>query len=155
MAQILVVRVKGLLSTEGLEAFRDYVTESLQMGTLVFNQGDTYTVEEIPNLGGVMVFGGADSSESEEAEPLLEHDVVKFTGRGGEEKQAILNRLRAWRKAQGLGCLDQVARLSGPKIEADTLRDLLNGTVSLPMDDWRRIGKALDKLMGPEVPADG
>ena len=81
-----------------------------------------------------------------------EHDKTlsppKFSGRGGDEKRKILERLKAYRESNGLGCLAAVAKRAGPTVSDGLLRDMLIGAASPPMDDWRRIGKALDKLEG-------
>ena len=62
------------------------------------------------------------------------------------EKAEILDRLRHFRKEHGLGCLVAVAQRAGEGITDDTLRDLLSGDLALGIRDWRRIGRALDKL---------
>lgn len=81
--------------------------------------------------------------------PLLrEHSVggKVLTGRGSTEKAEILDRLRHYRKEHGLGCLAAVAQRAGEGITDDTLRGLLSGDLALGIKDWRRIGRALDKL---------
>lgn len=69
-----------------------------------------------------------------------------LTGRGSTEKAEILDRLRHYRKEHGLGCLAAVAQRAGEGITDDTLRGLLSGDLALGIKDWRRIGRALDKL---------
>lgn len=66
----------------------------------------------------------------------------------GEKKRAILQRLKAYRAANGPGCLDEVARAArSPKtITAMVLRDVLLGSAVLEMKDWLKIGRALDRL---------
>lgn len=66
----------------------------------------------------------------------------------GEKKRAILQRLKAYRAANGPGCLDAVAKAArSPKtITAMVLRDVLLGSAVLEMKDWLRIGRALDRL---------
>ena len=66
----------------------------------------------------------------------------------GEKKRAILQRLKAYRAANGPGCLDAVARAArSPKtITAMVLRDVLLGSAVLEMKDWLKIGRALDRL---------
>lgn len=66
----------------------------------------------------------------------------------GETKRAILQRLKAYRAANGPGCLDAVAKAArSPKtITAMVLRDVLLGSAVLEMKDWLKIGRALDKL---------
>ena len=66
----------------------------------------------------------------------------------GEIKRAILQRLKAYRAANGPGCLDAVAKAArSPKtITAMVLRDVLLGSAVLEMKDWLKIGRALDRL---------
>ena len=66
----------------------------------------------------------------------------------GEKKRAILQRLKAYRVANGPGCLDAVAKAArSPKtITAMVLRDVLLGSAVLEMKDWLKIGRALDRL---------
>ena len=66
----------------------------------------------------------------------------------GETKRAILQRLKAYRAANGPGCLDAVAKAArSPKtITAMVLRDVLLGSAVLEMKDWLKIGRALDRL---------
>ena len=71
------------------------------------------------------------------------------------EKRRILQRLKEYRAANGPGCLEEVSqrtRTRGGVLSVMTLRDVLNGDAVLPVQDWRRIGRALDKLAPPEVP---
>ena len=70
----------------------------------------------------------------------------RLSGRGSTEKAEILDRLRYYRKEHGLGCLAAVAQRAGEGITDDTLRGLLSGDLALGIKDWRRIGRALDKL---------
>ena len=69
-------------------------------------------------------------------------------GVDGETKRAILQRLKAYRSANGPGCLDAVAKAArSPKtITAMVLRDVLLGSAVLEMKDWLKIGRALDRL---------
>ena len=66
----------------------------------------------------------------------------------GEKKRAILQRLKAYRSANGPGCLDAVAKAArSPKtITAMVLWDVLLGSAVLEMKDWLKIGRALDRL---------
>ncbi len=90
----------------------------------------------------------AEESFPSEPPPLREHSVAGkvLTGRGSTEKAEILDRLRYYRKEHGLGCLAAVAQRAGEGITDDTLRGLLSGDLALGIKDWRRIGRALDKL---------
>lgn len=81
-----------------------------------------------------------------EANPLRGHDPDLPTGRS---KSDVMDRLQAYRKREGLGCLKPLAKLAGGEITDDLLRDVINGAASLSTDQWRRLGNALEKLEGP------
>ena len=67
------------------------------------------------------------------------------------EKMMILNRLRAYRERNGLGCLKRLAR---GKVTEELLRGVLADARLLTRREWRAIGRALDKAEQQEV-ADG
>lgn len=71
----------------------------------------------------------------------------------GAKKRAILQRLIDYRKARPLGCLDKVAKATRTRgrISDNTLRMLLTGDIALPIEDWRKIGRALDRLEAREA----
>lgn len=74
----------------------------------------------------------------------------------GEEKRNILGRLQRFRSAHKPGCLDAVAEKAGKTFTPELLRDVLLGQAVMPIDDWRKIGRALDKLgWETECVADG
>lgn len=80
------------------------------------------------------------------AEPLPWTDAV------GEEKRAILQRLKDYRQKHGSGCLEKVVKVcrSRTTINDAVLRDVLIGSAVLRIEDWRKIGRALDKLEGAD-----
>ena len=108
------------------------------MGVLVLGPGVTYSVERFPALGGIQV---------ERREPKKKSGPPKMpkTHPQAKEKQAILERLKAYREQHGLGCLPQLARLGGAGVTTEVLRDALTGAAKLPLQTWRAIGRALDK----------
>ena len=77
-----------------------------------------------------------------------EHGMFQpvLNGKNAREKQAILARLRGYRKARGLGCLEEVAREAGTGFTEDLLRGLLTGDSSISIPQWRKLNKALDNL---------
>ena len=79
---------------------------------------------------------------------LCRPNIHRGVSSDGEKKRTILQRLKAYRAANGPGCLDAVAKAArSPKtITAMVLRDVLLGSAVLEMKDWLRIGRALDKL---------
>lgn len=158
---ILVVKVPGGEGVE-LPACRDYIIESLQKGVVVLNKEWDYTLEVFPGLGPVIVDMGADMSVIHNAavRPAAEadQDVTALLRESGvaaraeeaerAEKQRILQRLRDYRAANGLGCLAAVAAKTRSRgaITATVLRDVLNSHALLPMEGWRKIDRALDRL---------
>lgn len=160
---ILLVRVPTLEAVNGRE-LRDYILESLAQGVLVLTEDASCEVMALPPLGGVEVsreqpeperatgaVGLIDMTsytgeDMEEAEP----PPVEITaGRNREEKQAILERLREYRRTHGLGCWTEVARKAGGTITPELIRDMLLGLESPPIADWRKIAKTLDALEAP------
>lgn len=66
-----------------------------------------------------------------------------------EYKRDVIRRLQEYRKKHGLGCLAAVARETRTRgrINDTVLRMLLFGDTSVRrIEDWRKIGKALDRL---------
>lgn len=146
-------------------AYRDYVLESLRTGVLVLPSEVTCEVMELPPLGGVEVISTGDKPLVVELEPQSTQDEV-FRAQdqpqsafqdGAAEKRAILQRLQVYRNVNGRGCLAAVAKASRTrgKINDNTLRMILTGDTQFPIEDWRKIGRALDRLEAKEVPVDG
>lgn len=132
MGEILVVRVPGELAPR-LEELRQYVRESVSQGVLVLAEGMQMEVLSLPELG-------ADTSPKGEEEPS-----AAPTGRGAEEKRAIQERLKAYRRAHGLGCFRVVAQAGEPEVTETMLRGMVSGTASYPLSSWRAAGRALDR----------
>ena len=151
---VLVVRVPNL-TEDNRTPLRDYVADSLRLGVLVLDQHDTFALECFPDLGGVVCRAAQAPGAWEGTEPpkdqeqlLREHPTPGkvLTGQNAGEKQAILTRLKTYRKARGLGCLEEVAREAGTGFTEDLLRGLLTGDSSISIPQWRKLKKALDKL---------
>lgn len=137
-------------------AYRDYVLESIQSGILVLSSNVTCEVMELPPLGGVEVVSGETPRRVPSqslAEPVTAPPEGEPETAEGMEKRAILQRLTDYRKAGPLGCLDKVAKATRTRgrISDNTLRMLLTGDTVLPIEDWRRIGRALDALEAREA----
>lgn len=157
---ILIVWMPGDQISDD-RAYRDYVLESVRAGVLVLPSDAACEVMELPLLGGVEVVPGDTPSQSSAlpvtappvgpsqspAEPVTAPPEGEPGEPGepgeaeGAEKRAILRRLTDYRAAHGRGCLDGVAKATRTRgrINDNTLRMLLTG-------DWRRIGRALDRL---------
>ena len=155
---VLVVRAPNL-PEEGRASLRDYVVDSLRLGVLIIWPGVSYSLERFPQLGGVLCCGtepagsppGQEPAATGQEEVLLrEHPVPQpvIKGYGAAEKKAILNRLKKYREAHGLGCLDGLAKVCGGSVTADLLREVLSGSPSMEMSTWRCIGRGLDKMEG-------
>lgn len=177
--KILVATIQNW-TRERSEELRDVIAESLPLGVAVVPDDMNWNIIDLPDLGGVTVWGGQDFDPFRyinreglnvyEKDGLTYVDAAKDTkpdedpkaeaddcgskkttaGKMAEEKRAIMNRLKKWREDHGPGCLDAVAKKAGHGITPEMLRDLCLGAVKLLMDDWRRINKALDKLEAEE-----
>lgn len=161
--KILLVRIPAQESAVG-RTLRDYILESLPLGVLVLTEDTTCEVMELPPLGGVEVepsgplkssmeglgireVSSSFETEEDEVEPP---PVVVATGRNKEEKLAILERLREYRRAHGLGCWNEVAEKAGGDVTPELIRDMLLGQESPPIAGWRRIDQAV-QLLTPET----
>ena len=147
---VLVVRVPAKESAD-LRAVRSFVMDSLALGVLVVGQGVGLSLEYLPDLGGVACTWDSpwDEEESEkepEKDPVDVEPAFRHVGHGAREKNQILTRLIAYRKANGLGCLAKVAALAGAPVTEETLRGMLTGGRKLPLSQWQQVGRALDAL---------
>ena len=156
---------------ERLDAWRENVRLGLASGVVVLGRDSALEVMELPaeicpvmvEAQGLLIQDGppalmADEPElapidpADEAEPLRSRDVARLTdSAAGDEKRAIQGRLRDYRAAHGLGCLEQVASKirhwrGHPDLDAAALRGLLTGDTVLSLVEWRRVGRALAAL---------
>ena len=111
-------------------------------------KGVQWELLELPELGGVRVQDpggtGSDGPPETPNEPEPEGEVA-FTGYGAKEKRRIYEALRRYRDRHGLGSLEPLAEAAGQGLTATALRGALLGG-KLPMETWRAIGSALDRL---------
>lgn len=158
---ILIVWMPGDQISDD-RAYRDYVLESVRAGVLVLPADAACEVMELSQLGDVEVVPGDTPSQSpaepatappvgpsqSPAEPVTAPPEGEPGTAEGAEKRAILRRLTDYRAAHGLGSLDTIAKATRTRgrINDNTLRMLLTGDAQLPVADWRRIGRALDRL---------
>lgn len=147
---VLVVRVPAKESAD-LRAVRSFVMDSLALGVLVVGQGVGLSLEYLPDLGGVACTWDSPWDEEEpekepEEDPVDVEPAVRHVGHGVREKNQIMTRLTAYRKANGLGCLAKVAALAGAPVTEETLRGMLTGGRKLPLSQWQQVGRALDAL---------
>ena len=158
--QVLVVRLPEPAGLDYREV-RDYIIESIQRGVLAIGQNTTYQVEDLPDLVGVIVTPEPTRSgnlttfhiSQETPEETVPESDTKQEPDLGEVKRRIRDRLQRYRDANGLGCLEAVAKRTRTRgrINDGTLRSLLIGSSTLTITDWRRIDAALTSL-GWEVP---
>lgn len=151
---VLVVRVPAKEPTD-LRAVRSYIMDSLALGVLVVGQGVGLSLEYLPDLGGVACTwsdpwaddeqDGRDEAPDDEIAPD-DPPFPRYVGYGAKEKNQILARLTAYRKANGLGCLAKVAGLAGKPVTDELIRELITEGKKIPMEVWRQIRAALDAL---------
>lgn len=151
---VLVVRVPAKEPTD-LRAVRSYIMDSLALGVLVVGQGVGLSLEYLPDLGGVACTwsdpwaddeqDGRDEAPDDEIAPD-DPPFPRYVGYGAKEKNQILARLTAYRKANGLGCLAKVAGLAGKPVTDELIRELITEGKKISMEVWRQIRAALDAL---------
>lgn len=155
---ILLVRVPEM-EVNRIRELRDFILQSLDKSVLVLPEDASYEVMELPPLGGVEVsqektepeaptgtLGMIDMSSYTDENADEPPPVEIAAGRNKEEKLAILERLREYRRAHGLGCWNGVARKAGGNITPELIRDMLLGKESPPIADWRKIDRAVQSL---------
>lgn len=70
---------------------------------------------------------------------------VVFRGKGSSEKQLIYDRLAAFRRDNGLGCLNDLAKETNGNPDADRIRDMLHGGKA-ELELWKKVGRAIDNI---------
>lgn len=151
--KILVVTLPARVDLASSRALRADILEGLAQGVLILPEGVRWSVEDIPALSGVRILScGMPEPEGEKkaASPSLLRgkDIPGHMERSeAEEKQAVTQRLKDYREKHGLGCLENVSRATRTRgrISSSVLRDVINGRASLPIEDWRKIGQALER----------
>lgn len=151
--EILVVTVPAeRIAGDGFAQFREYVIESILRDVLVVDDETTLKLMEVPAVEIPVV---VEEKPQPKSEPQPKTEPVPETLSERDEKQKILERLRQYRGKNGLGCLSAVARKACRKgITDNILRMLLQGDATVTIQDWRAIGKALDKLEEEEKKSD-
>ena len=131
--EVLVVRVPAC-TVEESEAIRLATLRSIRSGVWVIPTDYAWSLEELPCLAEV-------EQPPEEEKPR--------TGRSGNSvrKKEIHAKLLDYRKHNGLGCLETVAKAVRRKdITADVLRRVISNADALEDVQWAAVGRALDKL---------
>ena len=91
----------------------------------------------------------ADTGNEMQPTPFRAHDGpdIKYSGKAGAEKRRIRDRMTRFRAEKGLGCWTALAKaIRGQHVTEEDLRSIHLGQCSPPIQDWRAIDKALDKL---------
>lgn len=153
---IFLVRVPTQEAVDGRE-LRDYILESLERGVLVLTEDASCEVLELPPLGEVAVVEPPETTPAREPE---EGNTPAPAGSDAEVKQAIIQRLKAYRTAQGLGSLEalsvKTAHQKGKRVSAETLRNICgDGAPKMPLEDWLKIEKALNTLEQKRIDRNG
>lgn len=145
---VLVVRVDSIDNIDYI-TMRDEILESIRLGVLILGPDDTLEVMELPPLGGLEIERISEPTpESPETEPTAKPEPEPLSE--GEEKRQILQRLKDYRAAHGLGSLEKVsaktAHNKNQRISSNDLRSILTDGISMHIEEWRKISRALDKL---------
>lgn len=127
LREVLVVRVPSCTVDEA-EAIRLATIRAVSSGVWVLPASYTWTLEQLPCLTVVT--------------PQEPTGKTRRTKSGNvARKQATHARLLAYRKANGLGCLEAVAKAARRKdVTADVLRRVISNADALA------VARALDKL---------
>lgn len=154
--EILVVTVPaGRITADTFGQFREYVIESILRDVLVVDDDTTLNIMEVPDVEPPKEVVEVKPEKLSIPAPQLKPEPVPETLSERDEKQKILERLIQYREKNGLGCLTAVARKACRKgITDNILRMLLQGDATVTLQDWRAIGKALDKLEEEEKKSD-
>lgn len=148
-SNILLVRVPTREAANSRE-LRDYILESLERGVLVLTEDASCEVLELPPLGGVVV----ESTKALPAPELEDGDTPASqvpAGRDADMKRVIVQRLKDYRAAHGLGSLEalsaKTAHQKGRRIPAEMLRHICGGGApKMELSEWQKIARALDVL---------
>ena len=133
LREVLVVRVPSC-TAEQAEAIRLATIRALSSGVWVLPASYTWTLEQLPCLAMV-------TSQEPTGKPK------RLKSGNVAHKQATHARLLAYRKANGLGCLEAVAKAARRKdVTADVLRRVISNADALEDAQWAAVARALDKL---------
>lgn len=116
------------------EAIRLATIRAVSSGVWVLPASYTWTLEQLPCLMVVT--------------PQEPTRKTRRTKSGNvARKQATHARLLAYRKANGLGCLEAVAKAARRRdVTADVLRRVISNADALEDAQWAAVARALDKL---------
>ena len=133
LREVLVVRVPSCTVDEA-ETIRLATIRAVSSGVWVLPASYTWTLEQLPCLAAVT------PQESTGKPKRVKSGNVAH-------KQATHARLLAYRKANGLGCLEAVAKAARRKdVTADVLRRVISNADVLEDAQWAAVARALDKL---------
>lgn len=129
---VVVVRIPSG-GVETMEAVRLETIRAIRSGVWAIPSSYSWTVEQLPALADVEILP---------AKELKQGKIDRVA-----KKKATHDRLLAYRKAHGLGCLEAVAKAARRKdVTADVLRRVISDGDALTDAQWAAVGRALDKL---------
>ena len=133
LREVLVVRVPSCTVDEA-ETIRLATIRAVSSGVWVLPASYTWTLEQLPCLAAVTPQGSTGKPKRVKSGNVA-------------HKQATHARLLAYRKANGLGCLEAVAKAARRKdVTADVLRRVISNADALEDAQWAAVARALDKL---------
>ena len=135
-ADLVPVLVVTVPAEEAVEEVQRRLCRELGERVLVLPEAYRWCVERLP--GAVTVVPA--KKERTVPAPLPEADQAA-------EKKAILERLAAYRRERGLGCLEDLAKAVRRRdVTADLLRSVLMEGRPMEMVQWRALRRGLDRL---------
>ena len=97
-------------------------------------------VDNWVDLAGYAACGGEIDGEETPKE------VAKPAGKEGVDKVAIYEKLVRYRQERGLGCFTPLANATNGQLSAEEIRVMYNAEEKLPLQKWKALGEALDKM---------
>ena len=156
MAPVLVAWAPEGTSWEEQEALRAELEDGIRRGLLVLDRGVSLCVLELPIPREHPGAEPSDASgEEDEKRPEGREGKAakcppmvraRYNPRTAEEKTEIMARLVKFREERGLGCFKALSAACGKGVSEDMIRILYTGESPCPIDIWRKVGKALEKL---------
>lgn len=143
MSKVFLIRVPGEPALADLQKVRDFILASLPTGVLAVGSKWDYVFLDLGEVRGVTV-AAAEPDQSPAGESGEDAPAVTFSGKGSADKRRIHARLTAYRKANGLGSFEPLAKILGCGTEV--LRAVYIGETAVDLAAWYRIDKALDEV---------
>lgn len=140
-ADLVPVLVVTVPAEEAVEEVQRRLCRELGERVLVLPEAYRWCVERLPGAVAVV------PAKKERAVPAPEEPDH------AAEKKAILERLAAYRRERGLGCLEDLAKAVRRRdVTADLLRSVLMEGRPMEMVQWRALRRGLDRLEKEKPP---